>query len=198
MKSILIILVILAILSVLFFIPITVEYALSYDGNIKSSFVLRFLFFQKKLTDKLNKRKNKEKKPKEKKSISQIIEDVKYYKRLFKYFKKDISLILGYAKEKTVRIKNISFDVGFAGKDAMQTGIYTGVVNGGVYNTLAILENSVGVEDWSVNVEPDFHANAFVNAKIHCILNTKPAHIIVILIKILVIYLKYRRNREKI
>ena len=122
---------------------------------------------------------------------------MKYYKRLFKYFKKDISLILKYAKEKTVKIKNVSFDVDFAGKDAMQTGIYTGVVNGGVYNMLALLERTVGVEDWSVNVTPDFHSDAFVKAKIHCILNTKPAHIIVILIKILVIYLKYRKNREK-
>ena len=198
MKGILIILVMLAILLVLFFVPISVEYALSYDGNIKSSFVLRFLFYKKQLTDKSKNKKTKEKKPKEKKSISQIIEDVKYYKRLFKYFKKDISLILKYAKEKTVKFKKVSFDVGFAGKDAMQTGIYTGIVNGGVYNMLALLDNTVGVEDWSVNVTPDFYSDAFINAKIHCILNTKLAHIIVILIKILGIYLKYRKNREKI
>ena len=198
MESILVILVILTILAVLFYMPITLEYALFYDGNIKSSFVLRFLFYKKQLTDKSKNKKKKEKKPKKKKSISQIIEDVKYYKRLFKYFKRDISLILKYAKEKTVKIKKVSFDVGFAGKDAMQTGIYTGVVNGGVYNLLGILERTVGVEDWSVNVTPDFHSNAFINTKIHCILNTKLAHIIVILIKILAIYLKYRKNREKI
>ena len=50
MESILIILVILLILSVLFFMPISLEYALLYDGNIKSSFVLRFLFYKKQLT----------------------------------------------------------------------------------------------------------------------------------------------------
>ena len=97
-----------------------------------------------------------------------------------------------------VKIKKVSIDVDFAGKDAMQTGIYTGVVNGGVYNTISVLERTIGIEAWSVNVTPDFHSDAFINAKIHCILNTKPAHIIVILIKILVIYLKYRKNREKI
>ena len=198
MNSILIILVILSIIAVLLFVPVTLEYAFYYDGNMKSSFIIRFLIFKKDFREKGKQKPKKEKKPKEKKSISNIIEDVKYYKRLFAYFKRDIFLILKYAKEKTIKIKNLSFDISFAGKDAMQTGIYTGIVNGTVYNAVSVVDNYVGVEEWSVNVQPDFHKDAFIDAKIHCILNTKLAHISVILIKFLLIYIKYRRKRNEI
>ena len=201
MNVVLIILVVLAIIAVLLFVPITLEYTFSYDGNMKSSFLLRFLFFKNELYEKRKQEpqeKEKEKKPKEKKKISQIIEEVKYYKRLFTYFKKDLSYILRYAKDNMVKIKSMNFDISFAGKDPMQTGIYTGIVNGAVYNGLSVIDNFVGVEKWSVNVTPDFNSSAFVDAKFHCILNTKLVHIIVILIKFLKIYLKYRAKKKEI
>lgn len=199
MNGVLIMLVILAIITVLLFVPITFEYAFSYDGNMKSSFILRFLFYRNDFSKKRKQKpQKKEKKPKEKKKISQIIEEVKYYKRLFVYFKRDLFLILEYAKRKMVKISKLSFDISFAGKDPMRTGIYTGIVNGAAYNTVSVIENSVGVENWSVNVAPDFNSSAFVDAKFHCILNTKLVHIIVILIKFLVIYLKYRAKKKEI
>ena len=194
-----IVLIILLILAVLLFVPVTVEYSFSYDGNMKSSFILRFLFYKNDFSKKKNKKPVKrEKKPKEKKKVSQIIEDVKYYKKLFVYFKKDIFLILKYAKDRMVKIKNLSFDIKFAGKDPMQTGIYNGVVNGAVYNAVAVVENTVGIDKWSVNVEPDFNKPAFVDGKFHCILNTKFAHIIVILIKLSILFFKYKINKKRI
>ena len=167
---------------------------------MKSSFVLRYLFYQKSFSKKKIKSKTvkKEKKPKPKKSISQIIDEVKYYKRVIVYFKRDIFLILKYVKDKTIKIKNLSFDIKFAGKDPMQTGIYTGVVNGAVYNAVAIVDNTAGVDEWSVNVSPDFYAPAFINAKVHCILNTKLVHIIVILIKLLAMFIKYKMKKKEI
>ncbi len=199
MNGVLIILVIFAIVVALLFVPVTLEYVFFYDGNMKSKFLIKFLFYKNDFSKKRKQKPSKkEKKPNEKKSISQIIEDVKYYKRLFNYFKRDISLILKYAKDKTVKIKKVSIDTAFAGKDPMQTGIYTGVVNATAYNMVAVVNNSVGIDEWSVNVAPDFNSSAFVDAKIHCILNTKLVHIIVILIKFLAIFLKYRIKKKEI
>lgn len=196
--KILIILIIVAIITILAFMPITFEYNLCYDGNFKQKFIIRFIFYKNDLSKKTVKENKTTKKEKKKKKISEIIEDVKYYKKLFNFFKPDISMILKYAKENAIRIKKANIDIAFAGKDAMQTGIYTGIVNGTVYNALAVVNNSVGIGEWSVNIEPDFHNNAFIDAKIHCILNTKFAHIIVVLIKFLKIYLKYKLMRKNI
>ncbi len=196
--KILIILIILAIIMLLAFMPITFEYALYYDGNFKKKFLIRFLFYKNDFSKARNKQNKSTKKTKEKKSITQIVEDWKYYKKLFKTFKADISDILKYAKRKAIKIRFVKIDIAFAGKDAMQTGIYTGIVNGTVYNALAVVDNSVGIGEWSVNIEPDFHKNAFVEAKIHCILNTKFAHIIVVLIKFLKIYLRHKLMRKNI
>ncbi len=191
--GILIILIVVAIIVLLLFLPITIEYAVSYDGNFKSKFLIRFFGFKNELSNK--KEEKKPKKEKEKKKISQIIEDMKYYKKLFKTFKSDISMILKYAKDKGIKIKKASIDIAFAGKDAMQTGIFTGIVNATSYNMVSVVQRTVGIEDWSVNVEPDFHKDAFVDAKIHCILNTKFAHIIVVLIRFLKIYLKHKTKK---
>ncbi len=192
----LIILVILALFALLCFMPITFEYTLFYDGNLKNRFSIRFLFYKNNLSKKAIKKEEKSKK--EKKKISEIIEDVKYYKKFYGVVKSDIANILKFAKEKAIKIKRVGIDISFAGKDAMQTGIYTGILNGVVYNAVSVVENSVGIEDWSVNVVPDFHNNAFVDAKIHCILNTKFAHIIVVLIKFLKIYKKHKLMRKNI
>ena len=127
-----------------------------------------------------------------------MIEDLKYYKRVFEYFKSDISKILICAKEKAVKIKNFDVNIAFAGSDAMNTGIYTGVLNAIVYNLLAVVNNSVGIEEISVDIKPDFNMPAYAKAKISCILNTKLAHIIVILIKVLKIYIKYKIKGKEI
>lgn len=196
--GILIILIIVAIILLLLFVPITFEYAVSYDGNFKNRFLIKFFPLKKELSKKTVKEKKKQKKEKKKKKISEIIEDMKYYKKLYNVFKSDISMILKYAKDNAIKIKKVSIDIAFAGKDAMQTGIFTGVVNATCYNMVAVIDRTVGIEDWSVNVEPDFHKNAFVDAKIHCILNTKFAHIIVVLIRVLKIYLKHKSMRKNI
>ena len=194
--GILIILIVIAIIVLLLFMPITIEYAVSYDGNFKNKFLIRFFWFKNELSNK--KERKKTQKQKKKKKISEIIEDMKYYKKLFKTFKSDISMILKYAKEKGIKIKKASIDIAFAGKDAMQTGIFTGIVNATSYNMVSVVDRTVGIEDWSVNVEPDFHKEAFVDAKIHCILNTKFAHIIVVLIRFLKMYLKHKNMRKNI
>ncbi len=202
MKGIVIILAVVLVLAVCLFMPVSLECYFSYNGNFQKKFVLRFLIFKndlsKEKTQKEKPQTKKEKKPREKKSIRQIAEEVKYFKRLFKYFKKDIVNIFAYAKDKTVKLKSLSVDAFFAGNDPMQTGIYTGVVNGAVYNAVSFIENTVGVGEWSVNVEPNFNAPAFINAKLDCILNAKPAHIIVILTKIAAMFIKYKKNKKKI
>ncbi len=196
--QILMILIIVAIIVLLLFAPITIEYAVSYDGNFKNKFLIKFFLFKNELSKKTIKEDKKPKKEKKKKKISEIIEDMKYYKKLFYIVKSDISMILKYAKDHAIKIKKVSVDIAFAGKDAMQTGIFTGIVNATAYNMVAVVERTVGIGEWSVNIEPDFHKDAFVDAKIHCILNTKFAHIIVVLIRVLKIYLKHKTMRKNI
>lgn len=204
MKGIVIILAALAVIAVFLFIPISLECDFFYDGNFQKKIILKFLLYKNNLSEKKQnekkekKERKKEDKPREKKSIRQIAEEVKYFKRLFKYFKKDIADIFAYAKNKAVKLKSLSVDTAFAGKDPMQTGIYTGVVNGAVYNAVSFIENTVGMGEWSVNIEPNFNSPAFIKAKVHCILNAKPAHIIVILTKIVSIFIKYKKNKKKI
>lgn len=202
MKGIVIILAVVLILAVFLFMPVSLECFFSYDGNFQKKFVLKFLFFKNDLSkekkQKVKPQIKKEKKPRKKKTVHQTVEEVKYFKRLFKYFKKDIVNIFAYAKDKTVKLKSLSIDISIAGKDPMQTGIYTGVVNGAVYNAVSFIENTIGVGEWSVNVEPNFNAPASVNAKLDCILKAKPAHIIVILTKIAAMLIKYKKNKKKI
>ena len=46
MNAFLIILVIVAIITAFLFIPVTVRYTLSYNGKIKSEFVIKILFYK--------------------------------------------------------------------------------------------------------------------------------------------------------
>ena len=101
-----------------------------------------------------------------------------------------------YAKQHAVTVKSIDLDMEFDTEDPMRTGILTGTINGGVYNVLAILDNTVGVNDWNIDIRPLFQNQEQLKINFCGIVKIKNVHIIIIVSKILKLYLKIRKIKK--
>lgn len=198
-----IIIAILVIILLLLFIPSKVRYSFEMDKNYRhQSLVFSYLFIKIPLIPRkdVNKKKKKSKKveeeKKEKFSVQKKIDEIKGIVALLKSVKDDVFVILEYAKQHAVTVKSIDFDMEFDTEDPMRTGILTGTINGGVYNVLAILDNTVGINDWNIDIRPLFQNQELLKINFCGIVKIKNVHIIIIVSKILKLYLKIRKIKK--
>lgn len=196
MVAFIILLAIIIILSIILLVPSQLEYNLSFNESKKeNTLILKFLFIKISLTDKDKKTKKKQKNTSDKQKkfeVSEVWDNVQKGFKLFKKFKKSFGKILIYAKNHAVTFKQITLELTFDREDPMTAGIMTGAVNAGVYNLLALLDNTVGVEKHKINITPKFKNTDYFDIRFNCIVKLKNVHIIVILFKILCLLLKIK------
>ena len=194
MTALIIIFSIALLLTILLIIPSVIEYELTIDGgNVKNKLVFKYAFIKIVLSPKEKKKNKPSKKEKKQFSFSQAKETFKYIKRVYSECKHDIALILKYAGKHAVKIRQLDVNVKFDFENPMNTGIATGTINGVVYNALALIDNTVGIDKHDVQIEPLFLNTKYFNGKIYSIVKLKNVHIMIILIKLAKAYFKIRK-----
>lgn len=194
-------------LLLLLLIPSYVDISFKMDEfEKKTAVTFRYLFIRLRLAPgkghkegKKNRKKQKDVsagagEKKKKFSAKDTWEKTKNGYGLFKEVKSDVSGILLYAKKHLVKIDLIGLDIVFDRDDPMDTGIMTGALNGGIYNILALLDNSIGVLEKNIKITPLFQNKDYISADTRCIVRIKNVHIIVILIKLIPVLIKIKRS----
>ena len=198
MAALLIIIAIILVLAILLFVPSVLEYSFTWNENEKKTvIVFRYLFIKIVLMPKSQKAKKSKKaeKTKEKKyyKLDDVKNSVKKYYKIIKTVKADIFKILSYAKDRLIILKKIDISLKFDFEDPMKTGIHTGTINGAVYNTLGILDNFIGIQNFKVDIVPLFENRDYFDIDISGIVKIKNVHIMVILIKLIKVYYKVKK-----
>lgn len=198
MKIVLIVFaVFLAVMLILPLVPIRL--ILCYDkDSVKNevSLTVKYLCFKFKPSKKDKTRTKKQKQPEEKTepfSYERQKTKLDRYIKLFDMIKEDVVHFLKYASEKAVVFENIEVTIDFGFEDAMQTGIFTGLLNGFVYSVLGIIHHNSKLENMNVNIQPFFDKECF-NSHIKCILRLKNVHIIIIAINVLKLIRKIKKT----
>jgi hypothetical protein len=176
---------------------LTVSFAINDKDN---KITLRYAFLKLQLypTEKKEKKEDKPKaeKKKERKNIFEIIGILWDLKE---EIKKGISKILYYIirHAMTVNELNISAELGM--DDAMKTAMIIGWSNAIVYNAIGLLDRFSKLKKWNVSIQPNFEKK-IANVGIYCIISTNIAHVIVLGIIVLKVYLnisKRMKNHRK-
>ena len=198
MKIVLIVFaVLLAVILILPLVPIRL--ILCYDkDSVKNevSLTVKYLCFKFKPSKKDKIRTKKQEQPEEKPepfSYEKQKAKLDRYIKLFNMIKEDAVQILKYASEKAVVFENVDVTIDFGFEDAMQTGIFTGLLNGFVYSVLGIIHHTSTLENMNVNIQPIFDKECF-NSRIKCILRLKNVHIIIIVINVLKLIRKIKKT----
>ena len=198
MTALIIVIAILLVFTILLFVPSVLEYSFKWNEDEKKTvIVFRYLFIKIVLGQKNKKektvKKNKKVKEKKKYKFEDVKVSVKKYYKIAKTIKSDIFKILSYAKERLIILKKIDISLKFDFEDPMKTGIYTGTINGAVYNVLGILDNSIGIQNFKVDIVPLFENRDYFDIDISGIVKIKNVHIMVILIKLIKVYYKVKK-----
>lgn len=196
---------ILLLIFVLLLIPILLEFEFSAsNGEFKQKLVFRYGFIRFTLSPSEKKAKKNgktEKKTSEKKQFSYdgAMQSLKKAKYIYKQVKGDVLKLLAYAGKHSVTFREIDTNIEFDFENPMHTGIATGVINGIVYNLLALTDNTVKLKKHTEIIQPLFRNSNFYSCKIYGIVRLKNVHIMVIMIKALKLYLKIRKyNKQQV
>ena len=206
MKALIIFAVILLLIISLLLIPCLMYFDISAaNGKFKYKLVFRYGFIRFTLlpSDK-NKKKKKEKAVSEKKtrdkkqfSFENAKQSFKTAKNIYGQVKDDIRRLLSYAGKHSVTFRKIDTNIEFDFENPMHTGIATGIINGVIYNILALIDNTAGLKKHSENIVPLFHNSNYLSANICGIVRLKNVHIMVILIRALKLYMKIKKYNKQ-
>ena len=191
MTALIIIGIVVLLIVVLLLIPAELIFDIRYlQGKTEAVINFKYALFKYTLLDKSKKKTKKKKKPEKKLSFDEAKEKYYYFKRVYGVIKHDIIVVLDYLKTRAIKIKCLNTDIKFDFENPMNTGIATGVVNGFIYNAYSVIDNSVGIGEKNINIEPMFMNTKFIKAGLYGIVRLKNVHIMVILIKLIKIYKK--------
>lgn len=177
---------------------VTVEIDLKKNELNKSAEVwIKYLFFKKRVyPPKSGVGKKKEEQNKMSAGDDGYIKLIGQAIKSFERLKDDIADILRFCTQKMIRVKNIEFDFTFGLEDPMYTGMANGLIYGAVYNILGVIHNNTRLESCRADITPDFDRVCH-NISFHCILHLKNVHIIVMIVKAVKMYSKFRKSAEK-
>lgn len=186
----------LLIISVLLLFPVRlfISYKKDEDTNF-SAIDIKYMFFRFRVhpSDKPKKPKEKKPKPEKKKlSFNEKKAELMRYIRIFNETKQDVISILDYATARAMVVEKVGIGIDFGFDDAMNTGIFTGLLNGFVYNVLGIIHNRANLEAMNVNIQPVF-GNPCFKADIECIIRLRNVHIIIVAVNVLKLLRKMKK-----
>lgn len=158
------------------------------------------LYPKKKKSKKKKKKKQEEKKEKEKDEnsgkLSGFRDKINKVHDGYNLLKDDIFKLLDYLVRKGAIFRKINLFAEFGFEDATSTGIGYGIINGIVYNVLGVLHRLFTINDWKIDLIPDFN-NQKTDIRFECILKTHSAHIIKMIGSIIKMYFKYSNRKEE-
>ena len=211
MTALYIILIIVAVIALIIFIPIDISFAISYiekNTDIKltvSYFPIKLKILpakkkeEKPEDDKKEKKqkKEKEKKEKEKQPLSKTIE---FAKAVLEETLDDILGLIRHFFAKTLRVRQFLISAKIGTGDPMYTGIAYGAANAFIYELLGFIDHHTKLDKWNVQLDTDFDSFV-IDADASVIVRTRIAYILklgfmaaLILIKILKINRRIKKN----
>lgn len=175
----------LLIISIFLLFPVRLYINYTKDGKSSISTAdIKYMFFKFRIYPSGKPKKEKEKTEKAPVSFEERKTALGKYIEIFEAIKQDAIKILDYATSKALVIEKIGVNVEFGFEDAMNTGIFTGLINGFVYNILGIIHHRARLEEMNVNIQPVF-GNPCYKTQIECILRLKNVHIIIVAVNVL-------------
>lgn len=194
--AIIILAAVLLIILLLFLIPVKVNFLFEKDEELnKKNIIIKYGFVKiEPLKEKKHKKKGGGKA--EKSDFETKLQNIKRYIGILEKTKDDFAYILNYAKNKTISFDNIEFVSDFGFENAMNTGIFTGLYNGLVYNILGLIHNNMILRKMKVEINPKFDKPMF-NIHFLCILHLKTAQTIIIGFYVLKLLKKCKKEGSK-
>lgn len=202
MTALLIVAAVTALILILLFLPAGMIFDVTAEGRkVTGKIIFKYAFIKielfpgrkKNIKKKAKSDNNETKKQKKQLSFNEAKAIYEKISSIWFQVREDIVLLLKYAGKHSVTFKELDTDIKFDFENPMHTGIATGVINGTVYNILAFVDNTVGIKNHSVNIQPLFYNSNYFSGHIYGIVRIKNVHIMVILIKALRIYFKIRK-----
>ena len=201
MIALYIILIILAVIMLIMFIPVDCVIDISYnDDENRGNIIVRYAFLKIKILpsepkeEKEEPTEEAEEKPKKEKDIKATINLVK---TVYTELKDEIFKVIGHFFKRTIRIKELNISSKFGTGDPMYTGIVTGTVNAAVYNAVSLIDRKMKLDKWNVSLDSDFD-NACLSAGLYCKIRTRIAYVLKIGLMAAIILLKILRINRRI
>ncbi len=170
MTALYIILIILAVIMLLFLIPIDLRIRLSCgengsEGVINVSYgFIKYTILPAKKKDKSEKakeKKEKEEKTKKDKDEKKQGNTLLLVKNVYTSLKDDIVKLINKFLKKTLRIKELNISSRFGTGDAMYTGIAYGTASSFVYGLVSLADRHMTLDKWNVSLDADFDRACF-------------------------------------
>ena len=202
MIALYIILIILAVIMLIMFIPVDCVIDISYnDDENRGNIIVKYAFVKIKILPSEPKEEKEEdvveeteEKPKKEKDIKAVINLVK---TVYTELKDEIYKVIGHYFKRTIRIKELNISSKFGTGDPMYTGIVTGTVNAAVYNAVSLIDRKMKLDKWNVSLDSDFD-NACLSAGLYCKIRTRIAYVLKIGLMAAIILLKILRINRRI
>lgn len=208
MAALYVILIILAVIMIIIYIPVDCVIDISYNNTEnRGSITLRYAFLKitifpaekkiEKAAEETEKEAEKEIPPKDKKDIAGIIS---FSKTVYGELRADIINILKQFFKRTLRIKELNISSKFGLGNPMYTGIAYGNVCSAVYGTVSFVDRHMTLDKWNVSLDADFD-NACLSAGLYCKIRTRIAFALklgvmaaILLLRIQIINRRIKKN----
>lgn len=207
MTALYVILIILAVIMIIIYIPVdcAIDVSCNNTGN-RGSITVRYAFLKirifptekkiEKAAEETEKDAEKEIPPKDKKDVVGVI---RFAKTVYDELRADIINILKQFFKHTLRIKELNISSKFGLGNPMYTGIAYGNACSAVYGAVSLVDRHMTLDKWNVSLDADFD-NACLSAGLYCKIRTRIAFAlklgIMAAILLLRIYLINRRIKK--
>lgn len=205
MTALYIVLIILAVIMLLFALPIDCVINVSYnDTENMGEIIVKYLFLKFKIfpsekeaeeaAEDAEQEVEKEEPEKDKKDPAGV---VKFGKTVYTEFKDDILDILNFFFRKTIRVKELNISSVFGTGDPMYTGIALGAANAAVYNAIGVIDRNMKLDKWHVVINGDFD-KACIAAGVYMKIRTNCLYIIKLGIMVAILLLGIQKINRRI
>lgn len=177
MQVLITILIILASLAIIAFIPIRFKAYVSYENKeFVSRYKIKYGFITiKKTSDKADvkhEKKPKADKDKGEKKKTSVGNIVRFVKTNSEQIKRLVSDVCTYAAKRFMRIERLRLNAVLGTDDAMQTAVAYGASSAVLYNGLGVIDKKVKIDSISIDYKPNF-TNAQIFIDFECIIKTR-------------------------
>jgi hypothetical protein len=212
MTALYIILIILAVIMLIFLIPIDLSIRLSCGENgsegaiIVSYGFIKYKILPAKEKDKPKKIGAKEKKKdkgkkegkdKAKKDEEKQVSMLVLVKNIYTSLKDDIFALINKFLKKTLRIKELNISSKFGVGDPMYTGIAYGTASSFVYGLVSLADRRMTLDKWNVSLDADFDKACF-SAGVYIKIRTRIMYVLSLGISAAVLLLKIQKINRRI